>query len=112
MRVQVFGNHGNFDLGYSRWIETHVRTALARRASQVERVEIHLSACAGGGRDDKRCVLRLVFEHGIETVVQETGGDARAMLESAIRRCHRVLWRLALRTLRSRATPRRRSASA
>lgn len=108
MLIEVQGNHGGFDGGYRRWVETRLRMAFTRTGRSVERVAIRLSEVDDRrGRHARHCVLRVILEHGIETVVQERDDDTRALLERAILRCRRVV---ALLTARPRRAVRPRPA--
>jgi len=105
--IEVKGNHGDFDGGYRRWVERRLRRAFNRVEVHVERIAIRLSeAEVAHGLQDRRCVLRVILDEGIEAVVQERDDDTRALLERAIGRCRRVVALLGLRTRRvERARP-------
>lgn len=98
MRVDVRGSHGGSDGGYRRWIESRVRQAFARVDRRIERIAVHLSDVDGPrGRIDKRCVVHVCLERGLETVVQERDADIRALLDRVIGRSRRVVSRLGAR---------------
>jgi|LNFM01.1.fsa_nt_gb putative sigma-54 modulation protein len=105
MRIDVRGSHGGSDGGYRRWIESHVRQAFARVDRRIERIAVHLSDVHGPrGGIDKRCVVHVCLERGLETVVQERDADIRVLLDRVIGRSRRVVNRLgALRLRRSHA---------
>lgn len=108
MLIEVKGNHGDFDGGYRRWVERRLRTAFTRVEHHVERIAIRLSEVDdANGLQDRRCVLRVILDHGVETVVQERDDDTRALLERAIQRCRRVVATLMLRSLRTRRAEQR-----
>jgi len=107
--IEVKGNHGGFDGGYRRWVEHRLRLAFNRVEQHVERIAICLSeAESTHGLRHRRCVLRVILDQGIETVVQERDDDTRALLERAIGRCRRIVALHALRSLRARRIERPR----
>ena len=103
MRVDVQGSHGETDGGYRRWIESRVRQAFAHVDRRIDRIAVHLSDVHGPCGDiDKRCVVHVCLERGLEAVVQERDPDIRALLDRVIARSRHVVNGLGARALRLR----------
>ncbi|MCP3915300.1 MAG: HPF/RaiA family ribosome-associated protein [bacterium] len=100
MQIQINAPHESLSDAVTEWIETSVNKALAPRAEQLTRVEVHLQdQNAQKGGIDKRCLIEarprgmdpLVAEHvdvGIREACRGALDKIQRVLEKRFGRLH------------------------
>lgn len=94
MKIQINSDSSiALDSKLSEFVESSIGAALERFATQISRVEVHLSdANAGkGGSDDKRCVVEARLAGRDPVAVTGEGPDLETAAREASHKMERML---------------------